>query len=126
MNSADDQLVQRLRDEQERLTKGLEQLKMGSPRYGEPKEGSPFGKKEEEAASAVELEKTLVLEERLLRLLAEVQHALAKVDAGTYGSCDICGEPIGTERLEALPQAHLCLSCKAHEARGAKGKLHFR
>ena len=43
--------------------------------------------------------------------LAEVEAALARVDAGTYGACARCGSPIGSARLEALPAARLCIAC---------------
>ncbi len=45
--------------------------------------------------------------------LAEVDAALARVDAGTYGACDRCGAPIGAARLDALPAARLCIRCAA-------------
>ena len=41
----------------------------------------------------------------------EVQLALERLDAGTYGECTKCGEPINTARLEALPAARLCINC---------------
>jgi RNA polymerase-binding protein DksA len=44
--------------------------------------------------------------------LREVEAALARMDVGTYGSCVRCGNPIGPERLEALPWAALCIDCK--------------
>ena len=44
--------------------------------------------------------------------LRDVDRALAKMDAGTYGTCERCGKPIGPERLEALPWAMLCIDCK--------------
>jgi DnaK suppressor protein len=44
--------------------------------------------------------------------LREVERALAKLDAGTYGTCERCGNPIGDERLEAIPWAPLCIDCK--------------
>ncbi len=44
--------------------------------------------------------------------LRDVERALAKMDAGTYGTCESCGKPIGLERLEALPWAVLCIDCK--------------
>jgi DnaK suppressor protein len=47
----------------------------------------------------------------LLEGLHEVDDALAKLDAGTYGSCESCGEPIGDNRLEAMPSARFCMSC---------------
>jgi DnaK suppressor protein len=43
--------------------------------------------------------------------LAEVEHALAKLEAGTYGRCERCGEPIAPARLEAMPTASLCINC---------------
>jgi RNA polymerase-binding protein DksA len=44
--------------------------------------------------------------------LREVERALAKMDAGTFGTCERCGRPIGAERLEAIPWAPLCIDCK--------------
>jgi DnaK suppressor protein len=44
--------------------------------------------------------------------LHDVERALSKMDAGTYGVCERCGGPISLERLEALPWAVLCIDCK--------------
>jgi RNA polymerase-binding transcription factor DksA len=82
------------------------------------REGSPFGKREEEATESFELEKRLALEQQLRDHLAEVEHALRKLDEGTYGLCDGCGQPIAPDRLEALPQASLCVNCKVKNAKG--------
>ena len=117
-----DLLRARLESEHNRLTHEMEQLKASVRPAEERREGSPFGKREEEAAEASELETRLELEKRVREQLAAVEHALAKYDEGTYGLCDSCGEPIGPERLEALPQASLCLNCKASQAKNAKGK----
>ncbi len=43
--------------------------------------------------------------------LNDVEDALAKIDAGTYGLCEQCSEPIGEARLEAMPAARLCMAC---------------
>ena len=43
--------------------------------------------------------------------LSEVEHALAKFEAGTYGLCEGCGQAIAPARLEAMPAASLCISC---------------
>ena len=117
-----DILRSRLENEQKRLTRELEQLKAIVRPADERREGSPFGKREEEATEAAELETRLELEKRIRNQLASVEHALAKFEEGTYGSCDNCGQPIPSERLEALPQASLCLECKASQAKNAKGK----
>ena len=116
-------LRSRLENEQKRLTGELEQIKASVRPASERREGSPFGKREEEATETLELEKRLALEKQVRDQLAEVEHALHKFEQGTYGLCDICGQPIDPARLEALPQANLCLSCKAKQAKDAKGKL---
>lgn len=41
----------------------------------------------------------------------DVERALAKLDEGTYGTCDRCGAPIAPERLEAIPSAVRCVGC---------------
>jgi len=107
----------RLESECKRLTEELKQLTANIRPAEERREGSPFGKRGEEATETLELEKRLALETRLRDLLTEVEHALHKFDSGTYGLCDNCGQPIDPARLEALPQASLCLSCKAHQAK---------
>jgi DnaK suppressor protein len=115
------ELYERLKKEKAELFEKLEQLRtLGQP-SAERKEGSPFGKREEGADEASELEKRLALEERLGESLNEVEHALQKYEAGTYGLCDSCGQPIEKARLEAIPQASLCLSCKAKQAKETKG-----
>jgi DnaK suppressor protein len=48
---------------------------------------------------------------KLRETLADVERALAKFDAGTYGVCEDCGKPIGEARLEAMPAARRCISC---------------
>jgi DnaK suppressor protein len=50
---------------------------------------------------------------QLHQLTLEIDRALAKLDDGDYGVCDVCGEAISDERLEALPWATLCVTCKA-------------
>lgn len=122
MDNNYDILRSRLETERERLVRELEQLKASVRPADERREGSPFGKREEEATEAAELETRLELERRIRDQLTAVEHALAKFEEGTYGLCDSCGKPISPERLEALPQASLCLDCKASQAKNAKGK----
>jgi RNA polymerase-binding transcription factor DksA len=115
------ELYERLKKEKTELLEKLEQLRaLGQP-SAERKEGSPFGKREEEADEASELEKRLVMVKRLEESLNEVEHALQKYEAGTYGLCDSCGQAIEQARLEAIPQASLCMKCKASQAKDAKG-----
>ncbi len=113
----------RLESERARLIVELEQSKASVTPAEERREGSPFGKREEEATEALELEKRLALERRIKEQLAKVEHALTKFEKGTYGLCDNCGQKIDPARLEALPEASLCMKCKAQQAKNAKGKL---
>jgi DnaK suppressor protein len=55
----------------------------------------------------------------LERVLARTERAVAKLDDGTYGTCDVCGEPIPAGRLRALPDAVLCLRCADSQRRAA-------
>ena len=50
-------------------------------------------------------------EEQLRQRAGELEEAMERVSAGTYGVCESCGRPIDVERLEALPQARLCIDC---------------
>ena len=47
----------------------------------------------------------------LLETLVEVEHALAKFEAGGYGTCEVCGKEIPEARLEAKPAARQCIDC---------------
>ncbi|OGO19344.1 MAG: molecular chaperone DnaK [Chloroflexi bacterium RBG_16_50_11] len=111
---------EQLEIEHKRLSDELVQLETNKSTAEERREGSPFGKREEEATETLELEKRLALENRIRQEMAKVEHAMEKVEKGTYGLCDNCGKPIDPERLEALPQATLCMHCKALLAKNGK------
>ena len=50
--------------------------------------------------------------------LVLIREALHRIDEGTYGICEICGNPIGRARLKAKPYARLCIACKSEAERG--------
>ena len=52
------------------------------------------------------------LDEQGRREMEAIQAALARIDAGTYGICDTCGETISPARLTAMPMAHRCVACQ--------------
>ena len=54
-----------------------------------------------------DMRKNLMSEAR--QSLIYVENALGRIDNGTYGECEVCGEPIEEQRLEALPYATLCM-----------------
>ncbi len=59
---------------------------------------------------------TEALVNNLADSLREVEHALSKFDSDTYGVCEGCGQPIAEARLEARPEARLCINCAAAAA----------
>jgi DnaK suppressor protein len=68
-------------------------------------------------AKTFEREHELALTHNARELLAQTERALARIDEGTYGTCESCGEPIGKARLQAFPRATLCVKCKQREER---------
>lgn len=63
--------------------------------------------------SNVEREVDLVLSAQARAAVDEIDRALAKIEAGTYGICEKCNKPIPHARLKALPYAALCVQCKS-------------
>jgi DnaK suppressor protein len=115
-------LYEHLKKERVRLESELQRLKAEEKSADEQREGSPFGKREEGATEAFELEKRMALEKKLNDALAEIEHAITKYEAGNYTICDVCGQSIELARLEALPQASMCLKCKVNQAKDARGR----
>jgi DnaK suppressor protein len=64
------------------------------------------------AQTTAERHRVMSIAEGLRANLEDVEHALRRMDAGTYGSCENCGREISVERLEAIPFARLCIDCK--------------
>jgi DnaK suppressor protein len=85
---------------------------------GELVSGSADQHMADTATETVEREIGNTLEEHDERLLGEIDAALARIEAGTYGKCVNCGAQIPAERLEAMPWATLCIDCKRLEERG--------
>lgn len=76
-----------------------------------------YGSQAAAATQVFEQQRDLALRDRAVARLAQVEAALARLDAGTYGTCTECGRAIAPERLEALPWAALCIDCQARPAR---------
>ena len=62
---------------------------------------------------AVERERDLALSAQARAAIDQIDVAIEKIHAGTYGQCDNCGTTIPKERLKALPYAALCVKCKS-------------
>ena len=100
-----------LEQERESLRSRLDRL-TATPR--DPFGAVSFGKRVGEGTSqAVERLNEVGTARELSSMLEDVERAIAKIDEGTYGTCDVCGEPIPAERLEARPWSTLCVRDRA-------------
>jgi RNA polymerase-binding transcription factor len=64
-----------------------------------------------------ERERDLSIRNNIADLIDQMTRAIARIDEGTYGTCERCGRPIDAARLKELPHALLCLDCKRREER---------
>jgi DnaK suppressor protein len=95
-----------LNDERSRLADQLRQLGRGPGAELDFDEG--FADTGQVTAERGEVD---ALAGTLLETLQDIEGALVKFDAGTYGRCETCGEEIGETRLEAMPAARFCINC---------------
>ena len=112
---SDDAARARLVADRERTERRLADLRED---YGEVVEASRFTNADDEhdpegQTIAFERSQTGSLVRQAVQHLADTDAALARLDAGTYGLCAVCGEPIPPARLEARPTATTCLTCAA-------------
>lgn len=77
------------------------------------------------ASNERERELSLMLGDREREKLSEVEDALERIRAGTYGGCEECGEPIAEDRLRVLPFTRLCVECRTRNEREQKIKGKF-
>jgi RNA polymerase-binding protein DksA len=68
-------------------------------------------------AKTFEREQEISLANNAREMLQQNLHALERMDDGTYGVCESCGNPIGKLRLQAAPRATLCVTCKTKQER---------
>jgi RNA polymerase-binding transcription factor DksA len=104
--SADVDYAALLRAEQASLRAQLEELGFGDQGDTGLNYDSNFADSSQVTAERGEAER---LATELREALDEVGAALGRLDAGTYGICEVCGKPIGAARLEAMPAARLCI-----------------
>lgn len=103
-----------LEDERARLTHSVEFLERENPgsledELGEVSAGGTDNHLGDTASATYDRELDEGLEEGARQTLADIDAALARIENGTYGSCSVCGRPIGEERLRARPWATRCI-----------------
>jgi RNA polymerase-binding transcription factor DksA len=116
-------ITKRLQEERDRLTSlrdGLLEQHGEGPEQDGMGELASFDQHDADMATETfEREKDESIRERLEGELEDVDRALGKLDAGTYGACEACGRPIGEDRLEAYPAARFCIEDLASAEAGA-------
>jgi DnaK suppressor protein len=106
----------RLTQERARIQSDLANLdaEIATLGMGQQTEGGGAGNHlADDATDMAEQERDLALIGTLQERMREVDRALEQLEAGTYGICDNCNQPIPPERLEARPFATLCVNCQS-------------
>ncbi len=75
----------------------------------------------DQGTEAMEREKAALFATKEGRYLYRIEEALRRLynDSASFGKCHTCGEPVGFERLDALPHARYCIDCKVREEKSA-------
>lgn len=117
MDATKQNLRQRLLEEKKNLLQEIDELQfIHADGLGTTTEIEYYGNHEANTGTETfEHEQGLALEWNLRRQLQATEEALRRMDEGSYGICANCGEEIPLERLEALPQATLCIRCKKEQ-----------
>jgi DnaK suppressor protein len=113
-----EEFLRLLEAERDRLTEELEAIEEHQPEVENVALDASGGYDEDladVASETFEREKGIAIENSVHDLLQQVEEALARMAAGTFGVCQVCAQPIHPERLRALPYARLCINCKARE-----------
>ncbi len=69
----------------------------------------------DQASAEIDRNFMLRLKGRERQLLKKIDEAIEKIDSGTYGICEVCGEEINIKRLEARPVTTMCIECKTEQ-----------
>ena len=112
--STQDRFRRRLEEEQQRLQEMIRDIEAEREevRLTETSsDRSPDPNTAEGGSLAFEMEKELSILQNTRDILSKVEDAMTRIDDGTYGICDVCGEAIPVARLEALPYTKMCVRC---------------
>jgi RNA polymerase-binding protein DksA len=111
---------ERLLDERRRAQEALDYLHQENPGsiQDETQEILSDNHPGDVATLTFDRELDYTLEENEERVLGAIDSALQRIEAGTFGTCTSCRQPIAAERLEALPWTTRCIDCKRREERG--------
>ena len=109
-----------LQEERQKVLEAIEYLHAENPKSlkEETEESTVDNHLADTATVTLDREIDYTLEENSEHVLKAIDAALVKIEAGTFGICENCGQPIAEERLAAIPYATQCIDCKRREERG--------
>jgi len=105
-----------LREERQRVLDAISYLHEETPGSLEDETEEIVGNSDnhlgDTASATLDREIDYSLEENSEQVLRAIDVALQRIEEGTYGTCETCGQPISEERLEAIPYATQCIDCR--------------
>ena len=115
-----DEARTRLLEERQRVVAALDYLheENSGSLHEEAEEATIADNVGETATVTLDRQIDYSLEEASNHVLAAIDAALERIEAGSYGTCQTCGKQIGDDRLEAIPYATQCIDCRRREERG--------
>jgi DnaK suppressor protein len=109
-----------LQEERQKVLEAIEYLHAENPGSlkEETEESTVDNHLADTATVTLDREIDYTLEENSEHVLKAIEAALVKIEAGTFGICETCEQPIAEDRLAAIPYATQCIDCKRREERG--------
>ena len=111
-----------LREERQRVCDAISYLHEETPGSLEDETEEIVGNSDnhlgDTATATLDREIDYSLEENSEQVLRAIDAALRRIEEGTFGICETCGQPISEERLEAIPYATQCIDCRRKGERG--------
>jgi len=107
-------LIQDLKALQQLAGKTTHAMKEGEKLFSDPLD---------RAAAELDRDVELLIRNRDILLIREIHEAISRIEQGTFGICESCGEQIGEKRLRAAPTSRLCIRCKSREEKGQKFQI---
>ena len=104
-----DKFKKRLLDERDKI------IQAKNNKAGQEISNTQSGDEADMASAEMELDAMYQGDQRGHNMLQDIQDALQKIEDGTYGECENCGEDISIARFVANPMAKLCVDCKSEE-----------
>jgi DnaK suppressor protein len=116
-----DEIKKRLLEQRAQMTRDVEMKERQMVESGDdlvPERGGVSNHMADDANDTAEQETQLTLQGSVQRELDQINVALSRIEAGTYGTCANCGKPINPARLEARPSSIYCIDCQELADRG--------